>query len=530
MKKTTSPRGTVAVIYARYSSHQQRDVSIEQQVSACRQYAQQHGYTVLRVYDDHAMTGTNDNRPAFQQMIRDSASHAFDYVIVYTLDRFSRDRYDSAVHKHTLKENGVRVLSAMEHITDDPTGALMESVLEGFAEYYSKELAQKVRRGLNDNARRGILNVAPGFGYRRGADGKYEIIPAEADVVREVFSRVANGEQYASISRDLNQRGIRTKNGGEWGRSSYTYILQNENYIGVYNYADIRVEGAIPPIVDRETFDRVQEMRRIAKHGPQKRRRENGTYLLTGKLYCGECGAPMVGISGTSKTGDLHFYYVCKCKREEKRCHKRNVRRDDAEELVAQSLARMISDPQVVNWIADSVIKYQAERNVNPEVPILTERFADVQRKKQNVMNAILAGVLTPTVKDTLQQLEAEEADVAKKLDAARRSTELTFTREDVIAFLQLTADGDIRDKAYQERLIDTLLVRAYMYDDRLKLVCNFTDMPAYEVPINIEDDEGDEGEEVRIDSCSVHLCHIIRTIQIRMIAGFFVAVARLAE
>ena len=122
-----------AVIYARYSSHNQRDVSIEQQVAACRKYADKNGMEILRIYDDHAMTGTNDNRPEFRRMIRDSASGAFSCVIVYSLDRFSRDRYDSAVHKHTLRDNGVKVLSATENIQDNPTGILMESILEGFA-------------------------------------------------------------------------------------------------------------------------------------------------------------------------------------------------------------------------------------------------------------------------------------------------------------------------------------------------------------------------------------------------------------
>ena len=166
-----------AVIYARYSSDNQRDASIDQQVKVCEKYAADQGYQILRVYDDRALTGKTDKRPAFLRMIRDSARRDFQYVIVYSLDRFSRNKYDSVMHKHTLKENGVTVLSAMEHITDDPTGALMESILEGFAEYYSKELAQKIHRGLKDNAEKGIVNGSIALGYRRGADGHAEIVP-----------------------------------------------------------------------------------------------------------------------------------------------------------------------------------------------------------------------------------------------------------------------------------------------------------------------------------------------------------------
>ena len=133
-----------AVIYARYSSHSQRDVSIDQQLKACRLFAERQGIEIASVYEDRATTGTNDQRPAFQKMMKDAVKGHWDYVVVYTLDRFSRNRYDSAVNKRTLKSYGIKVLSAMENISDDPTGILMESMLEGLAEYYSAELSEKV--------------------------------------------------------------------------------------------------------------------------------------------------------------------------------------------------------------------------------------------------------------------------------------------------------------------------------------------------------------------------------------------------
>ena len=140
-------------------------------------------------------------------MIKDSAKHKFQYVIVYSLDRFSRNKYDSVMHKHTLKENGVTVLSAMEHITDDPTGALMESILEGFAEYYSRELSQKINRGLTDNAEKGIVNGSVPLGFKRGPDGHAVIVEEEAEIVREIFRRVNNDEPFIRIIEDLNRRG-----------------------------------------------------------------------------------------------------------------------------------------------------------------------------------------------------------------------------------------------------------------------------------------------------------------------------------
>ena len=304
-----------AVIYARYSSHSQRDVSIEQQIRACRRFAERHGIEVVKIYDDRALTGTNDKRPGFQQMIQDAKRGGWSYVIVYTLDRFARDRYDSAVYKRQLKTHGVKVLSAMENISDDPTGILMESLLEGPAEYYSKELSRKVQRGHEDNARKCLVNGALPLGYVKGPDNRYQICESEAEIVREIFRRVKDQERFSSIITDLNTRGVLTKKGKKWNRSSFNQILSNERYTGVYIYRDIRTPGGIPQIVTQEVFDTVQAILHLKPNArrdptgsiPQKRRREGGVYLLTGKLFCGHCKSPMIGVSGTSHTAAPHF-------------------------------------------------------------------------------------------------------------------------------------------------------------------------------------------------------------------------------
>ncbi len=508
--KRNEPVQKLAVIYARYSSHNQREVSIDQQVTVCRKYAEAHELKVIQVYADHAMTGTNDNRPEFRQMIRDSASRAFSYVIVYALDRFSRDRYDSAVHKHTLKENGVKVLSAMENITDDPTGVLMESVLEGFAEYYSKELSQKVRRGLMDNASRCMVVGWTPLGYRRGADGRYEIVEEEALLVREIFTRFANREPVSDISRDLNARGLKTKHGSAWGRTSYHTMLHDERYIGVYNHMGNRVEGGVPAIIDKALFDRVQEVC-VTKprpiNTPQRRRREAGTYLLTGKLYCGECKSAMIGVSGTSKTGSLHFYYICKSRRDHHvECHKRNVKRDDIEERIAAQLKLMISQDSFVDWLADQVAKKSRSEDEFSEISILRDRLQAVRSKKDNTLKAIQAGIFTPSVKDMLLQLEEEESEISAKLAIAEARSSTVIGPEHVYAFVEFLRDGDIHDKAYQERLIDALLVRAYVYDDKLVLICTPTGDAPVEIPFDVDTIDPDldstfSAEDVRISS-----------------------------
>ena len=147
-----------AVIYARYSSDRQREESIEGQLRECTDYAMKNNLTLLGTYVDRALSARTADRPDFQRMIADSAKGLFDVVLVWKLDRFSRDRYDSAHYKHVLKKNGVRVISIKENISDGPEGIILESMLEGYAEYYSAELAQKIRRGQHDNAMKCMNN------------------------------------------------------------------------------------------------------------------------------------------------------------------------------------------------------------------------------------------------------------------------------------------------------------------------------------------------------------------------------------
>lgn len=523
--------GKSAVVYARYSSHNQRDVSIEQQVNACRKFAADNDLEIIRVYDDHAMTGTNDNRPDFQRMIQDSASGAFDYVLVYSLDRFSRDKYDSVIHKHTLKENGVRVLSATENIQDNPSGALMETILEGFADYYSKELAQKIKRGMMSNAEKCLVTGPLPYGYRRGDDGRYAIIPEEAAVVREIFIRVANRELLADITRSLNERGLVTHRGVPWNRASFSKLLHNEEYIGVYKRLGLRIEGGVPAILDRTLFDRVQEQCRMKKNprnNPLRRRQAAGTYLLTGKLFCGHCKSPMIGVSGTGEHGELHFYYTCKKRRADKHaCDKRQVTRDFAERQIASEINRVISQPDMIRWIADCTMEYLASEQQTEELSMLRDRLATVRKKKKNLYDAIENGMIDDEIKSRFEQLNAEESSLNAKISIAKPSSK-PITREHIIAWVESFVAGDIEDKDYQETLFDAFLLRAYLYDDRIKLILNCTRNPEIEIPFDIDSIET-PASEVRISSSEGHHSHLIRTFNdIHFIAGLFVLVSKI--
>ena len=327
------------VIYARYSSHNQNEQSIEGQIQVCMEFAERNGYNVIGLYKDEAKSGTSDNRPQFQKMIADSASGAFEGILVYQLDRFARKRYDSATNKAKLKKNGVLIFYAKEAIPDGPEGIILEAVMEGYAEYYSENLSQNVKRGFYDSALELKTLGQRVLGLRKSPDDHFEIDPNTAPIIRRIFEEYANGQAAKDIYTRLNDEGYRTSRGGKFNKNSIRRILENEKYIGVYEYRDIRVENGIPAIIDKKLFERCQVMVQKHKRAPAAQRQTN--FLLTTKLFCGLCGEPMTGDGGTGRSGRVYNYYICNGRRAHK-CRKERVSKDWIENLVISNLSHKL--------------------------------------------------------------------------------------------------------------------------------------------------------------------------------------------
>lgn len=468
----TESSGTAA-IYARYSSHSQNDASIEQQVEECEAFAKSNNLTVVAIYPDRHLTGRTDQRPEFHRMIHDAKAHKFKYIITWKVDRFARSREDAAIYKGRLRRDGVRVLYAKESIPDGSAGVLLEGMLETTAEWYSVALSENVTRGMRSNAMEcKVNNGGLPLGYCKGEDGKYKVVPDEAEIVREIFKKVSEGVSFVEISGSLNGRGIKTSRGGKWNKNSFRAMLKNERYIGVYEFGDIRIEDGVPPIVDKALFAKVKRMLET-KPNPQGRHRVNSDYILTGKLFCGKCGSPMVGVAGTSKTGKLHNYYVCQNRRTAHACDKKNVQRDYIEREVINDVRTYILQDNVIEWIADSVIAYQDGGYEEDRKKALQRELGDVEKSIKNLIKAIEAGIITESTKDRLNELEEQRARL--KEDALIQSSRHKATREEIIFWLESLRDGDVEDKAYQTRLIDTFIKAIYLYDDKLKIVFSYT-------------------------------------------------------
>ena len=466
-----------AVIYARYSSDSQREASIEGQLRDCKDYAEKNGITVVGTYIDRAYSAKTDDRPDFQRMIKDSAKKIFDVVLVWKLDRFARNRYDAVNYKYQLEKNGVHLVSAMEPISQGPEGIMVESMLIGMAEYYSAELALKVARGERENALQCKYNggIVP-LGFTIGKEDRlYHIDPETAPIVQEIFTRYANGEPAEKIAASLNERGLRTRTGKPFVKNSFFQIFRNRRYIGEYRYKDIVTPGGIPAIVDEDLFDRVQqrfEQNRIAHGRPAK---EDVSYLLTTKLFCGKCGTLMGGESGTSHMGNTYYYYKCgNAKRHGKaHCDLKAIRKEPLERFVVDTAIKVIFSDEIIERLIDLVM--EAQQQENTRLPVLKEQLRDTEKRLANLLEAIEQGILTPTTKQRLDELEARK----EALNTSILEEELkkpVLTREWIRFWLEKFRKGDVGSTEHQRQIIDTFVNSVYVFDDRVVLNFNFTD------------------------------------------------------
>jgi len=407
-------------------------------------------------------------------MITDSAKRQFDVVLVRKLDRFARNRVDSATYRAILKRNGVKVVSAKENISDGPEGIILESLLEGIAEYYSAELSVKVRRGQTENALKCKANggMIP-FGYKVNAERYYEIDPLTAPIVLEMFTRYADGQTVKEIAEDMNGRGVFTTTKHKYmNKSSMHNLLKNRRYIGEYRYGDTITPDGMPRIVPQEIFDRVQERMEKNKHKPAAKK-AIVEYILTTKLFCGKCGVMMVGTGGTSKTGKVHHYYKCGNAIYKKSCDKKTVKKDWLERIVVTLTREFVLRDEVIGRLADMVVELQKRENTT--IPFLQAQLDGIDKRIDNLLNAIEEGLMNASAKQRLDDLEAKKADL--EISIAREKIEKTpLSREQIIFWISKFKDGDIDDPTYCQAILDIFVNSVFLYDDKLTITFNWKD------------------------------------------------------
>ena len=466
-----------ACLYLRYSSAAQTEQSIEGQMRVCREYCQRNNIAIAEVYIDRATSASHDlaKRTNFLRMISDAEKHKFDAVIVYKLDRFARNRYDSATYKAKLKKHGVRLISATEQLSDTPESIILESVLEGMAEFYSAELSQKIKRGMRESAvKHNAVGGHTPLGYKI-VDKQYVVDESTAPIVQEAFRRYAAGDRLIDICESFNARGFKTAKGAKFSKSSFHVMFTNRRYIGSYVFKGEETPGVIPPLIDVDTFERVQQKMQANKRYPGSQKAKE-PYLLLGKLVCGHCNDLMIGDGGTGKSGQQYHYYVCRTRKKNKRCDKRPIPKDWIENLVVNDAKTMLTDEFIDEMAKAAVEENQRINEENATVKALQAQIDTCSTSLRRLAKAIeTAEIIPETIITRMGELEKEKAHAQKELDRALKET-ITLTEDQVRFWLEGFKTGDFDDPDFRRKLVDLLIISVIVWDepDGFRITTNY--------------------------------------------------------
>ncbi len=455
-----------AVIYARYSCDKQTEASIDGQLRVCKEYAERQKIVIVDTYIDEAISGTTDKREEFQNMIKDSYSKKWNYVLVYKLDRFSRDKYATAIYKKTLKDNGVKVLSCMENIPDTPEGIILESLLEGMNQYYSAELSQKVKRGMKELRIKG--NWQGGrlpYGYRT-ENKKIYIKEDEAENVKYIFSQSALGVAPSKIIQNLKEN-FRLSDERKLNYKKIYEMLKNTKYLGWYRRSDGElVENTYPAIITQELFDSAQKKTKTSNKGTRSIRTN---FLLRNKLHCGYCKATIAGDTGTSHTGAKKHYYTCVSKRRDKKhCEKKSIPQESLEQEIIRILISQLKNPNNLNCIIKEILNYQeALSSKNEELEFLLKQQKEVETAIQNIHIAIEKGFCFEETFERMKELKARKIEITKKIIKKEREKKSKLTKNDIVKYFE--------DALSQEPsvFLEILIYKIILYNDKKEIYFN---------------------------------------------------------
>ena len=497
-----------AVAYARFSSELQREESIDAQLRAIRKYCDEHEIVLLATYADKGISGTSDNRPEFQRMIAAAEGGGFDgggfdAVIVHKLDRFARNRYDSAIYKNHLKKRGIRLISVLENLQDTPESVILESVIEGMNEYYSLNLSREVRKGLLENALAcKATGGPPPLGYAVDKEThRYVINEYEAGAICLIFGMYLDGNSYSEIISELNRRGYRTRRGDLFGKNSLYAILRNERYTGVYVYvtdstknakgrydrfgtydehAVIRVPGGMPAIISEEDFRKVRAKLAERQHKSAQFSAKQ-EYLLSGKIMCGVCGNPYAGNSRRPRPGHpLYVSYKCTRRNQKiKTCKNPEINRDKLEDMVLERLCSSLFDPRVIPSLLERYNRYIAEKSGSARntTEALRTELQSVERKLKNTVN-LMVEIGSAALKDKLLELEKAKEQLSFELNQAIMAENSSHINEKQLVKLFYKAEQELRHGtlANRRKIVDQYVKRVVVYPDRVEVVLNFVE------------------------------------------------------
>lgn len=456
------------VIYARYSSHAQREESIEQQIDECKRFAEREGISIVDIYADKAVTGRTDKRREFQRLLRDADKKRFDVVIAYKSNRIARNMLNALQYEERLDKVGIKTLYVKEAFGDSAAGRFAFRMMLSLNQFYSENMSEDIKRGMLDNAQACKVNGAIPLGYKKGDDGRYALDPVGAEIVREIYAKYVEGVPLSEIAASLNARGFRTSHGKVFNRSSFHRILNNETYLGRYHHSGVVVDGGVPRIISDELFYEAQKC--LSQRETHRRGEE---FILTGKLICGHCNAPMTGVSGDNGER-VYYYYICR-NRKIKACDKKPVRKEDIERRVAEIVRDYVLTDEVIEQVADQCMEYQAASDIVLEREALRQRRDDAKRSVDNILAAMERGIVTESVQRRLMELEQTIKDCEAELESLARQK--LYTRDQIIYALGKFKAESLDSERYMRVIVQKFVKAVYLFDDGgLRLECWYGD------------------------------------------------------
>lgn len=434
-----------AFICARYSTDNQSQDSIQVQAEACTKWCVQHGVPVLGIFADEAVSGMKETRPQYAEMLRRLRLGEASMVVIYDQSRLFRRMTSWFLFRDEMTSLGVKIISVTQPLVGldirDPANFLMEGSSALFNQMWALQSRQKTMAKMRFMARNGqYTGGKPALGYEV-VDGKLQICEEEAAVVRRIFREYAGGRSYRDIIAGLNEDGIRTKRGNPFGSNSLHDLMHNEKYIGTLVYGQspyredgtrnthakdgedpIRIEDAIPAIIDKETFRIVQE--RMAKNKRQQGGRppKNREYPLRGKVFCGSCKSAMT----VSTSKGEYYYYRCTGKKRLHNCEASPISVDQLERTVVLALKTALGSPSSIDGLV-RILRDQSEKITVGSVERLAsllEQEREVQKQLDNAIDAILNGLSSPALKEKITALEKRKAEINVELNALKRSVD----------------------------------------------------------------------------------------------------------
>ena len=496
------------VLYARYSSDNQREVSAEEQIKHCKEYAERMEFEVVGEYIDKAMTGTNANRKNFLRMIEDSKSRTFRYVIVYANNRFARNRYDKQYYKRELQKSGVDILYSTQEILNgnSPDSILYESLDDGISEWYSRNLAVEVmKKGHLPNAQKCLHNGGtPPYGYNV-VNQRLVLNADEAPVVQMIFDwYVYHGYGYNRIAKELNERGFRNKAGEPFKGTSIRDMLLNEKYTGTYVYNKrssydsmgkrnnsklkddseiIRVEGAFDAIISTETFNKVRGAMESRK-GRNACNQAQEVYLLSGLVKCGLCGHNLHGNRKPSnRNGSHHITYKCnnRDKNGIKVCNNKEVNKIYLERAIMHFISQMC-EGENFQLIMRELQRYAKEQNEGSgELQFLETKYNKVEREIGNLVKAIMGGFDAEELRSAYDTLKADKTKLSAQIEIERKkqAQRIDIDEASVRKALSRISADICESKPIEEykKLFSSFVERVDVFEDYVTIVLKVFDM-----------------------------------------------------